>query len=75
MERKEGDGRMMKTLKNPVFWIGADIVLIMWVFTDFLEGRKSIKETIITGVILILLVGLNRMDIEKQKGDGINEQE
>jgi hypothetical protein len=57
----------LKTYHNPMFWLGADVVLLVWIISDFIEGQASIKETGIMGVIFILLIGLNRMDIEKAK--------
>jgi hypothetical protein len=58
---------MLKILKNPMFWLGADVVLILWIITDFIDGRANAKETVIAGIILILLFGLNRMDVEKER--------
>jgi hypothetical protein len=57
----------IKKYNNPMFWLGADVVLLVWIISDFIEGQASIKETGIMGVIFILLIGLNRMDIEKTK--------
>jgi hypothetical protein len=57
----------VKKYHNPMFWLGADVVLLVWIISDFLEGQASVKETGIMGVIFILLIGLNQMDVEKEK--------
>jgi hypothetical protein len=58
---------MFKFFKNPMFWIGVQVMNLLYIITSFIEGDNNWKYTLVLGVILILLTGLDFMQLEKDK--------
>lgn len=58
---------LIKKLNNPMFWIGVQTVCLITIIVEFIEKKDTWQHTMFWGVISILLIGLSRMDLEKEK--------
>jgi MFS-type transporter involved in bile tolerance (Atg22 family) len=60
---------LKRVITNRMFWVGAQITILVSIIAGFLDGRHDWKYTMIWGSIAILLIGLDVMLLHNKKDE------